>query len=254
MIKWIGKNKIEINGTSFKIATWGAPPSAELQIMKEPYHIACYENLSAEVKTGANIVELGIRTGASTAFLAMLFKPKKLCAFEIADSASQAFNHFMSVNPQADCVRAHFNCDQGDADILEKTLNDDFGDEMLDVIIDDASHRFSPSLVSFNVLFPRLKPGGLFVIEDWSWEHFAESGAGPDYLADKTTGFARLALMAILASAYRPDMIARVAVQRGIVVIYRGSETLDPEGFDINDQLGERGHALLASAAVGKSV
>ena len=66
-------------------------------------------------------------------------------------------------------------------------------------------------------------------------------------MVEKTTGFARLVLMATLASAYRPGIITKVVLQRGIAVIYRGQELLDPESFDINEQLGERGHALLAS-------
>lgn len=36
-----------------------------------------------------------------------------------------------------------------------------------DVIIDDCSHMGSLSLNSFNLLFPFLRPGGLYVIEDW---------------------------------------------------------------------------------------
>jgi len=247
MINWTSKNRIEIDGTSFKVAGWGSPLSKELQIMKEPFHITCYENLAAEVKTDSNIVELGIRTGASTAFFSMLFKPQKLSAIEIADSASEAFGEFMSTHSQAACISTHFNSDQGDVGMLKEILKKDFGDELLDVVIDDTSHNFIPSLVSFNVLFPRLKPGGIFVIEDWSWEHFSESGGGPDYMVEKTTGFARLVLMATLASAYRPGIITKVVLQRGIAVIYRGQESLDPESFDINEQLGERGHALLAS-------
>jgi len=36
-----------------------------------------------------------------------------------------------------------------------------------DIIIDDCSHMGSLTLNSFNLLFPFLKPGGLYVVEDW---------------------------------------------------------------------------------------
>lgn len=35
-----------------------------------------------------------------------------------------------------------------------------------DVIIDDASHVFENSIRTFNALFPKLKPGGVYLIED----------------------------------------------------------------------------------------
>src|SRR5437016_5785047 len=38
----------------------------------------------------------------------------------------------------------------------------------LDVIIDDASHYGTWSLGSYNALFPHLKQGGLYFIEDWT--------------------------------------------------------------------------------------
>lgn len=36
-----------------------------------------------------------------------------------------------------------------------------------DIVIDDCSHMGSLTLNSFNLLYPFLKPGGLYVIEDW---------------------------------------------------------------------------------------
>ncbi len=34
----------------------------------------------------------------------------------------------------------------------------------------------TPTRTSFEVLFPRLRPGGLFVIEDWNWQHLRAKG------------------------------------------------------------------------------
>ena len=56
--------------------------------------------------------------------------------------------------------------------------------EPLDLVIDDASHLYGPTMASFEVLFPRLRPGGLYVIEDWfpptpMIDLFAQIGARP---------------------------------------------------------------------------
>jgi len=37
-------------------------------------------------------------------------------------------------------------------------------------VIDDASHRLEPTRASLETLFPRLREGGLFLIEDWRWQ------------------------------------------------------------------------------------
>jgi SAM-dependent methyltransferase len=44
----------------------------------------------------------------------------------------------------------------------------------LDLVFDDASHFYRFSKVSFETLFPLLRPGGLYVIEDWSWVCWSE--------------------------------------------------------------------------------
>lgn len=215
--------------------------------MKERFQVDLYGELVEEVGRDANIVELGIRTGASTAFLAVLFEPRLISAFEIAKEASEPFDVFLASHPDASRIRAHFDCDQGDAPKLSRLVDSDFGDSALDLVIDDASHMLGPSMVSFNVLFPRLRPGGIFVLEDWSWEHFSEGLVGPSYDEESVTGFARLALLAVLVSAQCPDIIAKVVLLRGIAIIYRGTQELEPEGFDIESLLGERGAQLLAA-------
>src|SRR4029077_11377083 len=45
----------------------------------------------------------------------------------------------------------------------------------IDVVIDDASHLYGPTRRSFEILFPLLKPGGAYIIEDWP------AGLRPDF-------------------------------------------------------------------------
>ncbi|MCP4467933.1 MAG: class I SAM-dependent methyltransferase [Halieaceae bacterium] len=245
MITWLNESRIEVNGTRFGLAKLGAPQSKILHIIKEPFHINFYAELASDLGPGSNIVELGIRWGASTAFLAVLFEPRLLSAFEIAEKASDNFDQFLASHPIASRVRAHFNCDQADAIKLTNILRQDFEQEPLDLVIDDASHLLGPTLTSFNILFPRLRPGGIFVIEDWSWEHYSEGRPGFDFVDDMVTDFARLVLIASLVSAHQPDIISKIVLMRGIAVIYRGTAELDPEGFEIDKLMGERGRQLL---------
>ena len=54
-------------------------------------------------------------------------------------------------------------------------------DRAIDLVIDDASHVYEPTLASFETLFPHLRPGGLYIIEDWQWSYSDEP---PPSLAD----------------------------------------------------------------------
>lgn len=95
MITWLNESRIEVNGTRFGLAKLGAPQSKILHIIKEPFHINFYAELASDLGPGSNIVELGIRWGASTAFLAVLFEPRLLSAFEIAGKAVTTLINFL---------------------------------------------------------------------------------------------------------------------------------------------------------------
>ncbi|WP_271618037.1 glycosyltransferase [Bradyrhizobium sp. CCBAU 51745] len=63
-------------------------------------------------------------------------------------------------------VRIH-RLDQGDRGMLEELARKE---KPLDIIIDDGSHASVHQHLTLGVLFPALKPGGLFVIEGLDWQ------------------------------------------------------------------------------------
>jgi demethylmacrocin O-methyltransferase len=68
-----------------------------------------------------------------------------------------------------------FKGSQIDKDFLNKTLNN-IGD--VDVIIDDGSHINEHVIETFKLLFPLLKDGGLYVVEDTQTSYWADYGGG----------------------------------------------------------------------------
>jgi hypothetical protein len=56
-----------------------------------------------------------------------------------------------------------FQGSQSDEDVLERLLA---ATGPLDVVLDDGSHRWADQIASFRKLYPHLKPGGYYVIED----------------------------------------------------------------------------------------
>jgi SAM-dependent methyltransferase len=61
----------------------------------------------------------------------------------------------------------------------------------LDVIIDDASHYGTWSLASYTALFPHLKPGGLYFIEDWTtgyWDDWPDGSRLQNFTSENAAG------------------------------------------------------------------
>lgn len=217
--------------------------SGGLLLLKPQWMIDRYRELAERVEAD-NIFELGIYQGGSTAFLAMLFKPARLVAVDLRADPVAALDAFPTIHP-------FYGIDQSDRDAIEQLV-----DGPLDLVVDDASHRYEPTLASFNVLFPRLRPGGVFVLEDWSWEHrldAAMAAADPAAVAraigdtQPSVPLSRLVLELVLTTAFAPDIISGIVDLRpGWIVVERGDRPLDGS-FDLNTSYGPLGRTLLTT-------
>jgi hypothetical protein len=67
--------------------------------------------------------------------------------------------------------------DQGDEQFLDSMARE-IGP--FDIVIDDGSHISQHIIASFNALFPHVKPGGLYVIEDLASSYWPDWGGDPD--------------------------------------------------------------------------
>ena len=113
------------------------------------------------------IVELGIFKGGSAALLASLAGPDRLSAVELASEPVTALEESLTSAGLRDRVRTHYGVNQADRDAMSTLLESDHGAQLLDLVVDDASHLYRETRASFELLFPRLRPGGRYVIEDW---------------------------------------------------------------------------------------
>lgn len=103
-----------------------------------------------------NLLELGVREGWSMYLWNEYFPNANIYGLD-NNLEGLCPTHFNS-------SRIHFKiCSQTDSDVIIKWLNDI---DEFDIIIDDASHISKLSIESFNILFPLLKIGGLYIIED----------------------------------------------------------------------------------------
>jgi hypothetical protein len=93
------------------------------------------------------------------------------------------------------------------------------------------------------VLFPRLRPGGKYVIEDWAWAHAQLGGEpGPAFWPEEIP-LTTMVFEAVMAVPQERGIIADVHVVPDYIVITRGSG--DATGFDIRSAYDERGRELV---------
>jgi predicted O-methyltransferase YrrM len=246
----IGGTTFEIDGVAFRTG-WKRPTTDEcFTILKSDEMVQQYRELLVRFPD-PRIVELGIFQGGSVALLAMLARPRKLVAIELEETPVEPLLELIRARGLGASVRPYFGVDQGDRERLQRILDDEFGDEPLDVVVDDASHLYGPSVASFELLFPRLRPGGAYVIEDWAGQDVMAGGLAtmledPDSPAHqgiaramaeepRRVPLSRMALELTIAAGQSDGAVAGLAVDRHWVVAHRGEADLHPGSFRLGD-------------------
>ena len=116
----------------------------------------------------------------------------------------------------------------------------------LDLVIDDASHMYQPTKASFEALFPCLRPGGLYVIEDWAWTHWKEFQT-QDHPWIAESALTQLLYELVAAAGSSTLLIANITGFQGFAVIERGgmpAAALD--GFKLEQHISDRPPASIA--------
>jgi predicted O-methyltransferase YrrM len=174
-----------------------------------------------------HIVELGIFRGGGTALLMELAQPQMLVAIEHDSAPVAALDSYLARWGLDRRCRAHYGVDQADRDEVARIVSTSFGSAPLDLVVDDASHLGPQTRASFETLFPRLRPDGLYVIEDWSWHLQAI-----DLDGESMEGF----VSDLLAAAGRgPGLIAGIELVWDVIVVQRGHAPVETRDFALAD-------------------
>ena len=271
MLEWKDDSRLIVSGTEFALAPTEMPDremlrqAGALLLRKSRWMVERYESLRAQIDPD-NVFELGIYEGGSTALLALLLQPRRLAAIDIKPRRTPDLDAFIARHDLSDSLHPYHEVDQADRTRLVEILDEEFGSEPLDLVIDDASHLLRETTASFNVVFPRLRPGGLFVLEDWSCQlereraladvlrtdeaaraSLQERLASGEVRAPSEAPLSRLVLELVLTAAYDDSIVAEItSLRRGWVVVRKGDAMLDPDQFDIAHCYGALGRALFS--------
>ena len=145
-------------------------PEGDLAIAKGRSLLEAYFALWSELRP-QRVVELGMRQGGSAAMMCELGGLERIVTVELSTARVKALDGYVEKHGLHDVLRPYYGVDQADRKRLASIVDEEFSGAPLDLVIDDASHLYPESRASFETLFPRLRPGGLFLLEDWRWQH-----------------------------------------------------------------------------------
>jgi hypothetical protein len=193
------------------------------------------------------LFELGIKRGGSMALFNLAFRPHIHAAIELDPNPIPPLEEVADLAERDGRVmRGFFGVDQSDKKRLLEIVNDMFGppkDRPLDMVIDDASHRLEPSTASFEVLFPCLRAGGCYALEDWGWAHWPGCQGDRGYLAAEPA-LTNLVFKLLIFHTACPRFVSKITVTPAVSFIERGPASLDPMSFRIDDYLVMRGKQI----------
>jgi cephalosporin hydroxylase len=206
-------------------------------IYKELKHFEGYSEWWPDGFAPAAVLELGIWAGGSVVFWNEMLRPNRLAALDIRSAesiGSESLARLARYANEQPALRLYWNASQDDAVALERILDDDFPNG-IDLVIDDASHLYNFSRSSFEIVFPRVRPGGWYIIEDWSWD-VADPFPGQEFLLRSGPPLSLLIRDLALISGTEKNVIDAFEIRRTLAFIQRGAAELRT-GQSLSDHL-----------------
>lgn len=122
-------------------------------------HVFSVFDLSSEF----NVLEIGVDKGDGMLQFKELFPNCNICGLDIREDTPNSPVGNIWIGSQTD------------TELLDE-LNKEEGP--FDIIIDDGSHVNEHQILTFEYLFPKLKPGGVYIVEDIHTSYWESHGGG----------------------------------------------------------------------------
>jgi hypothetical protein len=226
-IEWIADDTIRCRDIRLKMSSDGvASPLPEGDEQVAIYKTRAMMEAQARVLQSTDVrrmLELGMWQGGSAIFLEHHFELERLAAVDI-QTTIPFLERYVERHHLGERIRVHCNTSQDDEVALEKLLREDFAGAELDAVVDDASHLLQQTRRSFEICFPYLRSGGLYIIEDWRWGHVDATGCPK---GTTELQLSPLVLELLLVSASCRDIIRHIHVNKWFVAVERGEASLE---------------------------
>ncbi len=182
------------------------------------------------------MIEFGLWRGGSAVLWPLTVSLERYVGIDLQPKKFE-FPEAVLTHKEFKKVRLFWETSQDDRDAVLRIIDTELGGQ-LDLVVDDASHQYQLSKSTFEICFPRLRPGGIYLLEDWSWSH------APGYQGDSAIWADRPALTnlvfdltAVLPS--QPGLVRSIKVYPSFVLIERGASKVGPD-FRVDDLVVKR--------------
>lgn len=189
-----------------------------------------------------NVLEVGIFEGGSALLFADKWPDAKIVGVDIRDPNPEVTNHIERLG-FSDRISLYYNTSQNDEAKLAGILEKEFPNGM-DLVIDDASHLYELTKASFDILFPRLTPGGMYIVEDWAWAHWAGTQNNPSWQKHKYA-LTNLLFEVCMASASTGGLISDIYVNSNFFAVRKAKNCPPLKDFRISERYALRGKEFI---------
>jgi len=217
-----------------------------LYMEKSAPYIRSYEKIktdfAARKKPVSNVLEIGIFRGGSAPFLHRLFDAQRVVCVDIQKEPVIPLETYRQRHH--DAITTRYGIDQADRPAMTQVLEAEFR-APLDLVVDDASHLYEQTKTTFETVFPYLNPGGIYVIEDWSWAHESAAQHDGDFYWDKAA-LTNLIFELIILHGGDRGIIDYLSFDAGLMWARKGWKSLPKGDFRLADHAPKRGRMLAA--------
>jgi hypothetical protein len=228
----MGSLDFSLDGVRFKVAHENPEMLTDESgvALAKPWSFVEQELRALSGLSVSRMLEIGVREGGSAILWTLLFPVERYVGVDLRPLEIN-LPLAVTAHPRWQHVRLYGKVSQDDRDAIGRIISTEF-DAHLDLIIDDASHQYELSRRTFEICFPKLREGGVYLIEDWAWAHNEGPWRNPAHPWHDKPSLANLVLRLVLLAATRPDIVSKMTLQRQFVIAVRGQARLD-ETFDI---------------------
>ena len=164
-----------------------------------------------------------------------LFRPERLLCVDLNPEPCEPLERYLDRRGLSGTILPFYGTSQDDPVAMGDILDRFVPSGGLDIAIDDCSHLYAESRRSFELVLPRLAPGGLYVLEDWGWAHWpGDQWQGDETPFDGKLPLSNLVIELVLLAASQPGLVDHVDVYENVAYVRRGPQTLAAEGFDLS--------------------
>jgi cephalosporin hydroxylase len=228
-LRIIGPSEFAMRDVRFRVVTQDyhrhRTTADEVIILKDLRWFEYYGELIRE-RNVVNLVELGIFEGGSTLLFALLFEWLQITAIDLRGPDAPVLEYFRRLGLE-DRVNLCYGVSQDDRDAVDKAVSAKFGSQAIDMIVDDASHLYAPTRASFEILFPRLRHRGVYIIEDWAWAHWPGTFQNDQWIDEPA--LSNLVFELIMLAGSRYDLIDKIDIRHGTIAAFKNADRPLPD-------------------------